>query len=273
MPNQFEKAAAFRALHDGPGAFVLPNPWDVGTAKMLAHLGFKALATTSAGHAFSLGRADNTLGRDVTLAHARDIVEATGLPVSADLGNCFGDDPDAVAETIRQSAATGLAGASVEDATGRVDDPIYALDLAVERVRAAADAAHALPFTFTLTARAENFLVGRTDLFDTIQRLQAYQEAGADVLYAPGLTTRDEITSVVRALDRPVNVLIGLRGFALTLADLSALGVRRVSTGSGLSRAALGAFLSAARELHDYGTFGFNDHAAASSDIAGVLRS
>lgn len=274
MPvTQLEKATTFRALHDGPGAFVLPNPWDVGTAKMLAHLGFKALATTSAGHAFSLGRADNTLGRDVTLAHARDIVEATDLAVSADLGNCFGDDPDSVAETIRQAAATGLAGASVEDATGKGDNPIYELELSVARVRAAAETAHAMPFPFTLTARAENFLVGRTDLFDTIQRLQAYQDAGADVLYAPGLTTEDEIASVVRALDRPVNVLIGLKGFALTLADLSALGVRRVSTGSALSRAALGAFLRAAAELQDFGTFGFNAETAASSDIARLLRS
>ena len=271
MGTQSEKAAAFRSLHDGPGAFILPNPWDVGTARMLAHLGFKALATTSAGHAFSLGRADNTLGRDLTLAHAREIVEATGLPVSADLGNCFGDDAETVAGTIRQAAVAGLAGASVEDGTGRADDPVYELELAVDRVRAAADAAHALPFPFTLTARAENFLVGRPDLFDTIQRLQAYQEAGADVLYAPGLTTRDEIASVVRALDRPVNVLIGLKGFALTLADLSALGVRRVSTGSALSRAALGAFLRAARELHDYGTFGFTEGAAASGEIAGML--
>jgi 2-methylisocitrate lyase-like PEP mutase family enzyme len=265
--TQSEKAATFRALHDGPGAFILPNPWDVGTAKMLANIGFNALATTSAGHAFSLGRADNTLGRDLTLAHAREIVEATDLPVSADLGNCFGDDAKTVAETIRQAAATGLAGASVEDATGRTDDPVYDLELAVDRVRAAAEVAKGLPYPFTLTARAENFLVGRQDLFDTIQRLQAYQDAGADVLYAPGLTTRDEIASVVRALDRPVNVLIGLKGFALTLADLSALGVRRVSTGSALSRAALGAFLHAARELHDYGTFAFNQDAASSSDI------
>ena len=270
-PNQSEKAATFRALHDGPGAFILPNPWDAGTAKILAQLGFKALATTSAGHAFSLGRGDNTLGRDVTLAHAREIVEATDLPVSADLGNCFGDDPQTVTETIRQAAVTGLAGASVEDATGRADDPIYEFELAVERVRAAAEAAHALPFPFTLTARAENFLDGRADLVDTIRRLQAYQEAGADVLYAPGLTTRDEIGSVVRALDRPVNVLIGLKGFALTLADLSALGVRRVSTGSALSRVALGAFLRASRELNGHGTFGFNAEAAASSEIARLL--
>jgi len=267
-----EKATTFRSLHDGPGAFILPNPWDVGTAKMLAHLGFKALATTSAGHAFSLGRADNTLGRDLTLAHAREIVAATDLPVSADLGNCFGDDAESVAETIRQAAATGLVGASVEDATGRAEDPLYELELAVDRVRAAAEVAKGLPHPFMLTARAENFLVGRQDLFDTIQRLQAYQDAGADVLYAPGLTTRDEIASVVRALDRPMNVLIGLKGFALTLADLSALGVRRVSTGSALSRAALAGFMRAARELRDDGTFGFNHEAAQSSEIAAMLR-
>jgi len=271
MTTQSEKATAFRALHDGPGAFILPNPWDVGTARLLTHLGFRALATTSAGHAFSLGRADNTLGRDVTLAHARGIVEATDLPVSADLGNCFGDDPATVAETIRRAAEAGLAGASVEDATGGANDPIYPLALAVERVHAAAEAARALHFPFTLTARAENFLVGRRDLVDTIQRLQAYQEAGADVLYAPGLTTRDEIASVVRSVDRAVNVLIGLKGFALDLATLSAIGVRRVSTGSALSRAALGAFLRAARELRDRGTFDFNDDAASSSDLAKML--
>ena len=270
--TQSEKATLFRALHYGPGAFILPNPWDAGTAKMLANVGFKALATTSAGHAFSLGRADNTLGRDVTLAHARDIVEASDLPVSADLGNCFGDDPETVAETMCLAAATGLAGASVEDATGRTDDPIYPMGLAVERVLAAVEATRTLPCSFTLTARAENLLVGRRDLADTIARLQAYQEAGAHVLYAPGLTTRDEIASVVRALDRPVNVLIGLKGFALTLADLSALGVRRVSTGSALSRAALGAVLRAARELRDRGTFGFNHEAAQSSEIARMLR-
>ena len=235
MDTRSLKAAAFRALHDGPGAFILPNPWDVGTAKMLANVGFKALATTSAGHAFSLGRADNTLGRDLTLAHAREIVESTDLPVSADLGNCFGDDAETVAEAIRQAVATGLAGASIEDATGRADDPVYGIEVAVDRVRAAAEVVRGLPYPFMLTARAENFLVGRPDLFDTIHRLQAYQDAGADVLYAPGLTTRDEIASVVRALDRPVNVLIGLKGFALTLADLSALGVRRASNRSALS--------------------------------------
>ena len=271
MTTLSEKAAAFRALHDGPGAFILPNPWDIGTARLLAHLGFKALATTSAGHASSLGRADNTLDRDVTLAHARDIVEATDLPVSADLGNCFGDDPETVAETIRMAAATGLAGASVEDGTGRADDPIYDFVLAVERVRAAAEATRELPFPFTLTARAENLLVGRRDLADTIARLQAYQDAGAHVLYAPGLMTRQDIVSVVSSVDRPVNVLIGLKGFSLDLAALSAIGVRRVSTGSALSRVALGAFLRAAHELRERGTFGFTEEAAGSSEIAGLL--
>ena len=271
MDTRSLKAAAFRALHDGPGAFILPNPWDVGTAKMLANVGFKALATTSAGHAFSLGRADNTLGRDLTLAHAREIVEATDLPVSADLGNCFGDDAETVAEAIRQAVATGLAGASIEDATGRADDPVYGIEVAVDRVRAAAEVVRGLPYPFMLTARAENFLVGRPDLFDTIHRLQAYQDAGADVLYAPGLTTRDEIASVVCFLASDQAFFVGLKGFALTLADLSAHGVRRASTGSALSRAALGAFLRAARELSD-GTFGFNHEAAQSSEIAGMLE-
>ena len=184
MPTQAEKAQAFRALHDRPGAFIIPNPWDIGSARMLAHLGFEALATTSMGHAFSLGRPDNTLNRAETLAYASAIVSATSLPVSADLENGFGDDSKVVAETIRLAAAIGLVGGSIEDATGRPDDPIYEIEHAVERIRAASETERALPFPFTLTARAENYLPGRPDLGDTIKRLQAFQEAGADVLYA-----------------------------------------------------------------------------------------
>lgn len=255
MPTQAEKVAVFRALHARPGAFVLPNPWDVGTTVLLARLGFAALATTSAGYAFTIGKRDNAVGREPMLAHVAAIVAATDLPVNADLENGFGDDPKTVAETMRRAAATGIAGGSIEDATGRTGDPIYARELAVERVRAAVGAVRALQVPFVLTARAENFIAGRLDLPDTIARLQAYQEAGADVLYAPGLTTADEIAAVVRSVDRPVNVLMGRPGQGLEVAALAALGVKRVSVGSALSRVALGAFLRAARALGERGSF------------------
>lgn len=257
MRTQAEKAAAFRALHARDGAFIIPNPWDAGTARLLAHLGFEALATTSAGYAFSIGQRDNSVGRDLMMEHVRAIVEATDLPVSADLENGFGDDPETVAETFLLALATGLAGASIEDSTGRPGDPIYEHGLAVERVRAATAVARAFSFPFTVTGRCENYLVGRPDLADTIRRLQAYQEAGADVLYAPGLTSRDDIAAVVRSVDRPVNVVMGLQGVQLSLAELSEIGVKRISVGSALSRAALGAFLRAAREMRESGTFTF----------------
>ncbi|MEO5989700.1 MAG: isocitrate lyase/phosphoenolpyruvate mutase family protein [Candidatus Eisenbacteria bacterium] len=257
MRTQAERGADFRALHQGPGAFLLPNPWDVGTARMLAQLGFAALATTSAGFALSLGQRDNSVGRDRMMAHVAAIAGATELPVSGDLENGFGDDPEMVAEAIRLAAKAGLVGASIEDSTSDPDNPIHAHDLAVERIRAAADAAHALAFPFTLTARAENHLVGRADLADTIKRLQAYQAAGADVLFAPGLTEARDIASVVGSVDRPVNVLVGLKGRSMSLEALSQLGVKRVSVGSALCRAALGAFLGAAREMRDQGTFEF----------------
>ena len=271
LEAQVRKAYAFRALHQRDSAFIIPNPWDRGTARILAHLGFEALATTSAGFAFSLGQADNTVGRDEILAHIRAIVEATDLPVSADLESGFGDSPDRVAKTIRLAAEAGAVGGSIEDATGLVDEPIFAHDVAADRVRAAAEAARNLGFPFTLTARCENHLVGRTDLADTIKRLQAYQESGADVLYAPGLLTRADITEVVRSLDRPVNVVMGLSGVALSLADLSALGVRRVSVGSALSRTALGAFLGACAEMKEHGTFAFARGAARTADLNRVF--
>ena len=266
--TQAEKAQAFRALHQRAGAFIIPNPWDVGSARLLAHLGFEALATTSMGYAFSLGRRDNTLDREQVLAHSRDISSATELPVSADLENGFGDSPAIAAETIKLAAAAGVIGGSIEDATGRPEHPIYEIELAIERVRAAVEAARSLSFPFTLTARAENYLHGRPDLKDTILRLQAYQAAGADVLYAPGLATKDDIAAVVRAVDRPVNVVMGLKGVQLSLAELSALGVKRVSVGSALSRAALGAFLRAAREMREHGTFTFAAQAASSKEIS-----
>jgi 2-methylisocitrate lyase-like PEP mutase family enzyme len=271
MLTQSEKAIAFRSLHARDSAFIIPNPWDIGTARVLAHLGFEALATTSMGYAFSAGKLDNTVGRDEIMAHISEIASATELPVSADLENGFGDEPEMAAETIRLAAAAGVVGGSIEDATGQPDSPIYEIRPAAERVRAAAEAARALPFPFTLTGRAENYLHGRPDLKDTIARLQAYQEAGADVLYAPGLATREDIAAVVSSVDRPVNVVMGLRGVQLSLAELSALGVRRVSVGSALSRTALGAFLRAAREMRDHGTFEFAQGAASPREFSAIF--
>ena len=272
VASQIEKAERFRALHAHPGAFIIPNPWDIGTARLLAHLGFEALATTSMGYAFSVGKWDNTLDRTQTIANASAIASATNLPVSADLGNGFGDAPGIVAETIRLAAAAGVVGGSIEDATGCPDQPIYELERAAERVRAAVAAARALPFVFTLTARAENYLHGRPDLRDTIIRLQAYQEAGADVLYAPGLTSKDDIAAVVKSLDRPVNVVMGLQGVQLSLAELSEIGIKRVSVGSALCRAALGSFLRAAREMRERGTFAFASEAVRPSEIGAIFK-
>ncbi|WP_263141288.1 isocitrate lyase/phosphoenolpyruvate mutase family protein [Pseudomonas sp. RIT-PI-AD] len=246
------RGAAFQALHQREGLFVLPNPWDAGSAKMLAHLGFEGLATTSAGLAFSLGRrdAEGAVSREETLANARAIVEATPLPVAADLENGFGDDPEACAQTLRLAAEAGLVGGSIEDASGRADAPIYPLELAVERIRAAVAVVRELPFPFTLAARAENYLHDRPDLDDTIRRLVAFAEAGADVLYAPGLTQRAEIEAVVRAVaPRPVNVLVGSPALRLSLDELAELGVKRVSLGSNLARVAYGAFFEAAQGL------------------------
>lgn len=268
-PNQ--KAAAFEAMHRGERAFVIPNPWDPGTARLLAGLGFTALATTSAGYAFSRGRRDGAVGRDEMLRHAAEIVAATDLPTSADLENGFGDSPAEVAATIRLALETGLAGASIEDAVGSAGGPRhYDIGLAAERVRAAAEAAHGSQ-RLILTARAENFLIGKPDLADTIRRLQAYQEAGADVLYAPGLRTREDIAEVVRSVDRPVNVVMGLSGPSLGVDELSALGVKRISVGSALARAAFGAFLRAAREMRERGTFGFAADAVPYAEITALL--
>jgi 2-methylisocitrate lyase-like PEP mutase family enzyme len=224
------------------------------------------------GYAFSAGLCDGAVGRERMIEHISAIASATPLPVSADLENGFGDSPEIVAETIRLAAAAGVVGGSIEDATGRTDAPIYPLENAVERIQAAAAAARALPFTFTLTGRAENYLHGRPDLKDTIARLQAYQEAGADVLYAPGLASRDDIAAVVRSVDRPVNVLMGLQGVHLSLSELSALGVKRISVGSALCRTALGAFLRAAREMRERGTFTFAGEAANSREISAIFR-
>ena len=272
MRTLAEKGLAFSALHERNRAFIIPNPWDVGTARLLAHMGFEALATTSMGYAFSVGQRDNTVDRLPMMEHVAAIAAATDLPVSADLENGFGDASETVVETIRLAATAGVVGGSIEDATGRPDDPIYARDHAVERIRAAAEAVRALPFTFTLTGRAENYLHGRPDLRDTITRLQAYQEAGADVLYAPGLTSKDDIAAVVHSVDRPVNVVMGLQGVQLSLEDLSAMGVKRISVGSALSRTALGALLRAAREMHEHGTFTFAKDAASPREISAMFE-
>lgn len=271
MTAQLEKGRTFRALHEREGAFIIPNPWDIGTTRILEHLGFEALATTSMGYAFSLGRRDNTLDREEALAHAAAIASSTNLPVSADLENGFGDAPEVAAETIRLAAAAGVVGGSIEDATRRTEHPIYEIEHATERVRAAAEAARALPFSFTLTARAENYLHGRPDLGDTIKRLQAYQEAGADVLYAPGLATKEDIAAVVRSVDRPVNVLMGLRGVQLSRNALSAMGVKRISVGSALCRTAIGAFLRAAREMREFGTFNFAADAVSPAEMNAIF--
>jgi 2-methylisocitrate lyase-like PEP mutase family enzyme len=275
MDTQTTKAEAFKALHDRAEIFVIPNPWDAGSAKMLAMLGFEALATTSAGLAYSMGKPDGqgALGREETLDNAKAIVRATPLPVSADLENGFGDEPEACARTIQLAAAAGLVGGSIEDATGRADDPIYKFDLAVDRVRAGVRAARSLPFPFVLTARAENLINGRPDLPDTIRRLVAFAEAGADVLYAPGLRTQEEVAAVVRAVaPKPVNVVMGLAGASMSVDALGKLGVKRVSLGSSLARAAYSAFLDAAHEVRERGTFDFARQALPYSKINAMFK-
>lgn len=263
------RGAAFRDLHHGSEPFVIPNPWNAGTAQILAGLGFPALATTSAGLAVALGLPDGAdlLDRGMVLANAREIVVATPLPVSADLESGFAATPEGVAETIRAAADAGLVGGSIEDATGSAGNPVRPLAEAVDRVTAAVEAARALPFPFTVTARAENYLYGRPDLDDTIRRLQAFEAAGADVLYAPGLPSADAVRAVCTSVGRPVNVLAGSQKPALGVTELVACGARRISLGSTLSRAALGGFVRAAREVLDHGTFGFVADAPPYGDV------
>jgi 2-methylisocitrate lyase-like PEP mutase family enzyme len=255
MTTQTDKAAQFLDLHRPGDPLLLPNPWDQGSARLLASLGFRALATTSSGSAALLGRLDGSVSRDEALAHAAAIVAATELPVSADLENCFADDPGGVARTVALAARVGLAGCSLEDFTGNDDESIYAIAQAAERVAAAAQAAHSGAARLVLTARAENYLHGRPDLADTIARLQAYQEAGADVLYAPGLTSLTDIRQVVQAVDRPVNVL-AISG-APAVSELAEAGVSRVSVGGAFAFAAYGALVDAAAEFRDKGTYGY----------------
>jgi len=267
-----QKYESLKALHDRPGTFVIPNPWDAGTAKILTALGFEALATTSAGYAFSIGRLDSApeTTRDEILENARSIVEATHLPVSADLQDGFGPSPEICAETIRLATSIGLAGGSIEDATGNPNAPIYDFELSVERVAAAAESAHT--HQFLLTARAENFLHNRPNLDDTIRRLQAFEEAGADVLYAPGLPSLDAIREVCASVSKPVNVVMGLRGATFSVDELAAAGVKRISVGGAFARAALGEFVRAAREVKDKGTFTFAANALPSPDVSTYMK-
>lgn len=282
--TQNEKAEKFRALHKlplavgakiesgRPGAFIIPNPWDVGSARILAGMGFETLATTSSGFAYSMGKRDGMATREEVLAHSQALAEAVDVPVAADLENCFGDDPKTVAETIRLAGATGIVGGSVEDASGDETRPIYDFGHAVERVAAAVDAMRALPFPFTLTARCENFLYGRADIDDTIRRLQAYANAGAEVLFAPGLPNLEAIRAVCAAVaPRPVNALAGINGLSFPMAELEAAGVRRISLGGVLCRAAFGGLIAAAREMREKRTFGFVDRAASTAEVSGFM--
>ena len=255
--SQAERTRKFRALHQAATPFVIPNPWDIGTARIFKALGFQALATTSAGFANAQGLPDGGITRDMAMQHCREIVNATDLPVSADLENGFVDSPEHVAETIRLAAETGLSGCSIEDASRAPGNPIYDFNLAVERVAAAVEAARALPHDFVLTARAENLLRGRNDLDDTIKRLQAFEKAGADVLYAPALRSAEQIKAVCAAVTKPVNVLAGMANFPHTVDELGRMGVKRISLGSALANAAFGAVIDAARDIQDNGRFTF----------------
>ena len=273
MASQAEKAAAFRALHARPGAFIMPNPWDAGTAKLLASLGFEALATTSLGLANSLGRPDGSgvVSREEVLANCRVIVEATDLPVNADLENGYADEPRAAAEIIRLAAEAGVVGGSIEDATGNPAQPIYDFNLAVERVQAAVEMARSLPVPFVFTARAENLIHGRPDLDDTIRRLQAFERAGADVLYAPGVRDLATIRTVAAAVGKPLNVVMSAADPAITAAELGDAGVKRISVGGALSRLALAAFLDGARAMKDHGRFTWVRDTVPTKDLKAVF--
>src|SRR5712691_7743389 len=267
MTSQSDKATHFRELHQAPGAFVIPNPWDAGSARLLAGLGFQALATSSGASAGVLGRRDGQVTREEALTHAGAIVAAVDVPVSADLEKGFGDAPEAAAETIRLAAGVGLVGGSIEDATGDKDQPLYDLEHATERVAAAARAARALPFAFTLTARTENFLRGKPDLQDTIKRLQAFEKAGADVLMAPGLPDLAAVRAVCAAVSKPVNFMAGIQGKSFSVAELQEAGVRRSSLATSLYRAAMSGLLDAAREVNEKGSFGYLERALTTPEM------
>jgi 2-methylisocitrate lyase-like PEP mutase family enzyme len=272
MATQQEKAVRFQALHRGPGAFVIPNPWDGGSARLLAGLGFQALATSSGAAAGVLGRRDGRISRDEALAQARRIVAATDLPVSADLEKGFGDSPEDVAETVKLAAQAGLVGCSIEDATGRKEDPLYDFSHAVKRIEAAVKAARSVGFAFTLTARSENFLRGNADLDDTLARLRAFAEAGADVLFAPGLPDLAAVQKVCVSLPRPFNFMVGIKGKSFSVAELEKAGVRRISLATSLYRAAMTGLMEAAREVKEQGSFGYLERSLATPELARFMR-
>jgi len=270
--TQNEKALRLRTLHEGPGTFIIPNPWDAGSARLLAGLGFQALATSSGAAAMSIGKRDGRITRDEALANSRSIVEATDLPVSADLEKGFGDRPEDVAETVRLAAEAGLVGCTIEDSTGNPDNPLFEFRLAVDRIAAAAQAARTLPFPFALTARAHNLLYPNPSLKDTIDRLQAFEAAGADVLFAPGLPDLVAVRTVCQAVTKPVNFMVGIKGKSFSVSELAAAGVRRISLATSLYRAAMTGLLDAARELNDTGQFGFLDRAMTMAELNNLMR-
>jgi 2-methylisocitrate lyase-like PEP mutase family enzyme len=272
MSTQPEKAARFHALHEGPGTFIIPNPWDIGSALMLAGLGFQALATSSAASACAIGLRDGGLTRDQALHHARMIVDATDLPVSADLEKGFGDAPEDVAETVRLAAAVGLVGCTIEDTTGNPSRPLYDDQLAIERIASAAEAAHGLPFPFMLTARAHNLMFANASLDATIERLQAFESAGADVLFAPGLPDLEAVRTVCSALRKPFNFMAGIKGKSFSVTELADAGVRRISLATSLYRAAMTGLLEAAKEVKESGEFGFIDRSVSTAELLTLMR-
>jgi len=271
MKSQIEKSQDFVELHKPGNCFVIPNPWDRGSAKLLSHLGFMALASTGAGFAFSQGRSDLSINTKEMLGHLAELVSSTDLPVSADLQSGFGASPTEVALTITEASKSGIVGGSIEDASGESDKPIYALEHATERIRSAAEAAKSLGFKFMLTARAENYLYGKPDVKDTIRRLQAYQEAGADVLFAPGVQSKEDIRSIVSSIDRPLNVIMGFQGIQLTVIELQELGVTRISLGGSLARAAYGELVRSATEVLSQGSFNYAENAISGKEINGIF--
>jgi 2-methylisocitrate lyase-like PEP mutase family enzyme len=270
--TQHEKAARFLALHEVPGAFVIPNPWDGGSARVLAGLGFQALATSSAASACAAGKRDGGLTRNEALAHARIIVNATDLPVSADLEGGFGDAAEVMAETVRLAAEAGLVGCTIEDSSGNADKPLYDFSLAVERIAAAAEAAHSLGFPFLLTARAHNFVHPNPSLDETIERLQAFERAGADVLFAPGLPSLDAVNEVCSAVSKPFNFMAGIKGKSFPIDDLAAAGVKRISVATSFYRAAMTGLLAAARMVRDTGQFRFLEESVTTAELVELME-
>ena len=272
MISQNEKGARFRSLHEGPNTFIIPNPWDIGSARILAGLGFPALATSSAAAASAMAKKDHELTREEALAHSRMIVDATDLPVSADLENGFGDAPEVVAKTVRLAADAGLVGCTIEDASGDSGKPLYDFGLAVERMAAAAEAARALPFAFMVTARAHNLLFSNSNLDETIRRLQAFEKAGADVLFAPGLPDLAAVRTVCSAISKPFNFMAGIQGKSFSVQELAAAGVRRISLATSLYRAAMTGLLDAAREVTADGKFSFLDHSVTTAELNKIMH-